>query len=168
MAEIAVRILCEAWSDALSDPEAVATRAVNAAASVDPGSMIKDNEVSILFADAAFVRQLNRDYRGQDKPTNVLAFSNSAGCEETSNLLGDVVLAFELVCDEAEAQSKPISDHATHLIVHGLLHLLGFDHDTDQKAEEMEATEVSILSSLGMPDPYTALEARLSAAPDHG
>jgi probable rRNA maturation factor len=115
-------------------------------------------EMSVILADAAEQRRLNRDYRGHDTSTNVLAFPAwepemhiPAGAPI---LLGDVVLAFETVAREAAEQNKPISDHLSHLVVHGVLHLLGHDHLTQAEAAVMESLETSILAKLGVPDPY--------------
>lgn len=115
-------------------------------------------ELGILLTDAAEQRCLNRNHRGVDAPTNVLAFP---AWEPAANipagapvLLGDVVLALETVAREASDQGKPIADHFRHLVVHGVLHLLGFDHSTPAEAEAMEALERSILAELGVPDPY--------------
>lgn len=118
-------------------------------------------EVSIVLADDALLRELNGKWRGIDKPTNVLAFAAESG--ETPpgapRLLGDVVIAFETVAREAEAQGKPLAHHLRHLIVHGVLHLLGWDHEDPIEAERMEAFEVAILQHLGVPDPYRMSEA---------
>ena len=115
-------------------------------------------ELGITLTDAAGQRQLNRDYRGQDEPTNVLAFPVwEAGTrlpEGAPVLLGDVVLALETVAQEAADQEKPIGDHLVHLTVHGVLHLLGYDHLTQAEAAAMESLERSILAELGVPDPY--------------
>ncbi len=115
-------------------------------------------ELGITLADAAGQRQLNRDYRGHDEPTNVLAFPVwGAGTQLPPGapvLLGDVVLALETVAQEAAEQEKPIGDHLLHLTVHGVLHLLGCDHLTQAEAATMESLERSILAELGVPDPY--------------
>ena len=115
-------------------------------------------ELGITLADAAHQRQLNRDYRGWDKPTNVLAFPmwelGTWLLPGAPVLLGDVVLAMETVAQEAAEQKKPIGDHLVHLVVHGVLHLLGYDHLTDLEAATMESLETSILAELGVPDPY--------------
>jgi probable rRNA maturation factor len=115
-------------------------------------------ELGITLADAANQRQLNRDYRGKDEPTNVLAFPIwEAGTRLPPGapvLLGDVVLALETVAEEAAEQEKPIGDHFVHLTVHGVLHLLGYDHLTRAEAATMESLERSILAELGVPDPY--------------
>ncbi len=168
MVNIAVRILCKTWLDVLGDPEEVATRAAKAALAVDTDHVTENSEVSIVLGDVALVQQLNRDYRNQDEPTNVLAFSGITGDANMHRLMGDVILALEPICEEVEAQGKTFSDHTSHLVVHGTLHLLGFDHDTDQKSKEMEATEISILSALGVPNPYNPTETRLTAELDHG
>lgn len=115
-------------------------------------------ELGITLADDANQRQLNRDYRGRDKPTNVLAFPvwepGTRLPARAPVLLGDVVLALETVAQEAAEQEKPIGDHLVHLTVHGVLHLLGYDHLTHVEAAAMESLERSILAELGVPDPY--------------
>ena len=115
-------------------------------------------ELGITLADAAGQRQLNRDYRGLDQPTNVLAFPvwepGTRLPPGAPVLLGDVVLALETVAQEAAEQKKPLGDHLVHLTVHGVLHLLGYDHLTQAEAATMESLERSILAELGVPDPY--------------
>jgi probable rRNA maturation factor len=118
---------------------------------------LRPSEACIALSSAEAVRLLNRDFRRKDKPTNVLSFpaghANSRDPGEPHNL-GDVVLAAEVVLDEAhQAGISPIH-HLQHLVVHGLLHLLGYDHETDQQAATMEALETSILGRLGVADPY--------------
>lgn len=125
----------------------------------------QDAELCIVFGDDALVQNLNKTYRHQDKPTNVLSFPTSdipaiTGAEFFSDmaphLLGDVVLAQETIAREAVEQSKTFSNHLAHLVVHGVLHLLGQDHEDDLEAEEMEAMERDILEDLNIPDPYAA------------
>ncbi|MCE1235288.1 MAG: rRNA maturation RNase YbeY [Hyphomicrobiales bacterium] len=112
-------------------------------------------ELSLVLTDDARIRILNRDWRGFDKPTNVLSFpAADADEEEPGPLLGDVVVARETTEREATEEGKAFEDHLAHLLVHGLLHLFGFDHETDAEAEEMEALEVEILAGLGVADPY--------------
>jgi probable rRNA maturation factor len=106
-------------------------------------------ELSVVLSDDAFVRQLNHKYRGKDKPTNVLSFPSG-----DASSLGDVILAFETVAQEAVAQQKTFRDHATHLIVHGVLHLLGHDHEDEREAQAMEQYEIKILKKLGVKNPY--------------
>ena len=115
-------------------------------------------ELGIILGDDASQRRLNRSHRGRDAPTNVLAFSAwEPGARLPPSapvLLGDVVLALETVIGEAAEQKKPVADHLRHLIVHGVLHLFGYDHVTQPDAALMESLERSILSELGVPDPY--------------
>ena len=97
--------------------------------------------------------RLNRDFRGKDKPTNVLSFPAPANPE---GHLGDIAIAYGVTAREAETAGKSLADHATHLAVHGVLHLLGYDHETDAEAEVMEPLEDAILAELGIADPYAA------------
>jgi len=126
-------------------------------------------EIGITLSDDAHQQQLNRRYRGQDVSTNVLAFP---ACELRTDtptgvplLLGDVVLAFETVAREAVAQVKPLRDHVRHMIVHGVLHLLGFDHKREVDAVTMERLETSILAKLGVPDPYHGIDLPIESRP---
>lgn len=112
-------------------------------------------ELSLLFTDDAHIRDLNRRFRGFDKPTNVLSFP--AGMSENGRfgpLLGDIVIAFETVAREAAAQDLTMEAHLSHLLVHGFLHLLGFDHIEEAEAAAMEGLETAILAGLGIADPY--------------
>ena len=115
-------------------------------------------ELGIILGDDAGQRRLNRSYRGRDAPTNVLAFPAwDPGARLPLGaplLLGDVVLALETVMREATEQEKPLADHLRHLTVHGVLHLFGYDHVTEGEAASMEPLERSILTELGVPDPY--------------
>ena len=111
------------------------------------------SEVSILFTDDAQIRGLNRDYRGMDKATNVLSFPQAPG-PHSGPLIGDIVLAFETVEREAALAGKPFRAHMGHLIVHGFLHLLGYDHEAEAEAEAMEALERAALQRMGIADPY--------------
>ena len=118
-----------------------------------------DTEVSVRIVDAAEIHALNSDYRGKDKPTNVLSFpaGDVAGLPADMPVpLGDVVICASVVREEAAAQGKAITDHWAHMLVHGTLHLLGFDHETETEAAEMEALETRILSEHGVADPYGA------------
>jgi probable rRNA maturation factor len=120
-------------------------------------NFVEHSEVSVVLADDAFVRELNKNYRGKDKPTNVLSFPQIAAQDLASGLhgaLGDIVLALETVRAEAARDGKSFEHHLSHLVVHGLLHLLGLDHENEEEAEEMEALEASILESLGIKNPY--------------
>jgi probable rRNA maturation factor len=114
------------------------------------------SELSVVFSDDAHVRKLNGDWRGKDKPTNVLsfpAFPLQPG-QALPPMLGDIVLAYETVAGEAERDGKPLEHHISHLVIHGLLHLLGHDHDEDAAAEAMETLETRALARLAIPDPY--------------
>jgi probable rRNA maturation factor len=112
-------------------------------------------EISLLLCDDARIRELNAQWRNIDKPTNVLSFPAADPDDLASApLLGDIAVALETVEREAEAEGKTFRDHYTHLIVHGTLHLLGFDHEVDEDAEEMEDMERRILAGLGIADPY--------------
>ena len=119
-----------------------------------PAAAIAD----ITLADDAEQRRLNRTWRGKDAPTNVLAFPAADPDMPVPSgaplLLGDVVLAFETVRREAVEQNKPFADHLRHLVVHGVLHLLGYDHENAAEAAIMEGREIAILAELGVPNPY--------------
>ncbi len=104
--------------------------------------------LTLVLADDALQRRLNREYRGRDKSTNVLSFDGAPAA------LGDVVLALETVAAEARDQGKPLADHVAHLVVHGVLHLMGYDHETAREARRMERLEIAILAGLGIADPY--------------
>jgi len=109
-------------------------------------------EISLLFTDNAQIKDLNRTYRKQDKPTNVLSFPTDASLGVP--ILGDVVLAFETVALEAQQSGIELDDHITHLLIHGYLHLQGLDHETDADAEVMETHEIKALAGLGITNPY--------------
>lgn len=154
MIEIDLAVESERWSD-LAGIDSLARDAVQAALAVDSHAPAEDLEISLLLADDAAVRELNRAWRGKDKPTNVLSFpANPAPGQPGPQPLGDVALAFETLAREAEAEGKTLADHAAHLIVHGVLHLLGYDHETDAEAEDMEALEIKALARLGIANPY--------------
>lgn len=118
-------------------------------------------EISVVLCDDQFIRKLNRDYRHKDKPTNVLSFPqiDFRGGEAPGDPvpLGDLILAFPTIAREAGEQNKSFQAHFTHLIVHGTLHLLGYDHEENDEAEEMEAIEIIALKKLGIENPYSEL-----------
>ncbi|MSP89827.1 MAG: rRNA maturation RNase YbeY [Alphaproteobacteria bacterium] len=147
---IAVILTAPAWRKTCPRAVALCRRAAQAALATDrrepPGPL------AIVLAGDGLVRRLNRDYRGQDKPTNVLSFAERDGGMAVG--LGDVVLAHGTVAREARAQGKALAAHMSHLVVHGVLHLLGHDHIAARDARRMEALEVAVLAGLGIADPY--------------
>lgn len=114
----------------------------------------RDAELTIRIVEPAEIRSLNRQYRGKDAPTNVLSFPAEIPEELHIPLLGDVVICREVVEAEAQEQGKPVEAHWAHMVVHGVLHLLGYDHETEDEASQMEALEAGIMVELGWPDPY--------------
>ncbi len=136
--------------------EAVAERAARAAMAA-AGVPAEGREISLLAADDARVAELNATFRGQAKPTNVLSWPAGASGrteDEMPIFLGDVALAYETCAAEAGAAGVPLADHVAHLIVHGVLHLLGHEHGHDAEAEAMEALEAKALASIGVRNPY--------------
>jgi len=152
-----VMTVADCWS-AEPDAEAVIRRAIDtAAASVTAD--IADAEVVVMLTDDAGIRTLNRNWRKIDKPTNVLSFPalRAEGVRRPDDpppMLGDIAIAFETTRREADDEHKPFDHHLSHLAVHGFLHLIGYDHETEAEAEEMENLEREILARLGIPDPY--------------
>ena len=166
---IAIEAQCEAEWPSTTDWPALATRAAEAAFAETPHADLATSdtpiEISVRFTDDEEVHDLNRDYRGKDKPTNVLSFPMAEPDDLADPmpgmelLLGDLVLAHGVCAREAEAKGIAIEVHAAHLLVHGTLHLLGYDHETgDADAEAMEAAEVRALARLGIDDPYLITE----------
>ena len=150
MVTVDVSLACSAWTSLGGNPTAIAGRAARAACthrSVDPA------EISILLCDDARIRELNRTYRGRDKPTDTLSFAlgDTAG---GAAALGDIAIAYETAAGDAAEQGKTMDDHLAHLVVHGCLHLMGDDHQEERDALAMEAAEREILASLGIADPY--------------
>ena len=146
-----IEVLVEAggWNHLPPDAPGLALRAARAAlaATETPGAL------AILLADDARLAALNTAFRAKAGPTNVLSFPAPSNPE---GWLGDVALAFETCRREAEAQGKRLEHHLQHLVAHGVLHLVGYDHETDAEASVMEGLEAEILASLGAPDPYAA------------
>ncbi len=132
----------------------LANRAIEMAISNLDQSFSAESEVSLLFADDALVQDLNFQWRQINQPTNVLSFAAQEGDGPLTPVLGDIVLARETIEREAALQEKLRDDHLSHLIVHGFLHLIGFDHQDDAEAAKMECLETKILDELGIADPY--------------
>ena len=146
---IDIEIEDEAWLAALPEAELL----VRAVAEATLDYVDFEGGLVVLLTDDAQVHDLNRRFRGQDKPTNVLSFPSRLNPEAH---LGDVALAFGICVAEAQDQAKPLAHHLQHLVAHGVLHLVGYDHETDADALEMEGLERVVLAGLGVPDPYAA------------
>jgi probable rRNA maturation factor len=145
--DIAIQVQSPLW-----DAEPAAAETVRAAIAAAAVLVPAQGEVSVLLADDAALRELNRTWRKADKPTNVLSFP---AAKAQSGLLGDIAIAFETVGREAAAEHKAFLHHLAHLAVHGFLHLMGYDHETDSQADAMEGIERAALARLDIADPYT-------------
>ena len=152
-----VLVVAECW---LTEPQADAVihRAIATAAEIanaDHG----EAELAVMLTDDAGIRTLNSNWRGIDKPTNVLSFpalqpTGTGGPDDAPRMLGDIAIAYETTRREADDEQKPFDHHLSHIAIHGFLHLMGNDHETDHDAEAMEGLEQEILAQLGIPDPY--------------
>jgi probable rRNA maturation factor len=149
---IDVEIEADAWLADLPDGEALSRAAAEAALAIE-GAV--GEGVTVLLTDDETVRDLNRRFRAKDQPTNVLSFPAPHNPER---FLGDIALAHGVCAREAAEQGKPLAHHLQHLVAHGVLHLLGYDHISDDEAESMEGLERDVLAGLGVPDPYLAGE----------
>jgi probable rRNA maturation factor len=152
--DIEVSELSIAWR-ILPEADSLARRAIEASGEIAGVALAEGAEVGVQFADDSHLRALNRQWRNIDQPTNVLSFPafGTSGLA-IAPMLGDIVLAFETTQSEAEAEGKTLADHTAHLIVHGFLHLIGYDHMSDAEADAMEQMEIRILAELGVADPY--------------
>lgn len=153
--EVIVDLADPRWEEAAGpDASTLVSRAVRAA--LDAAAPAAPAEVGVRLTDDREVHALNRDWRDRDAPTNVLAFALDDRPSPASPMraLGDVVVAFETSAAEARRDGKPLADHLAHLVVHGTLHLLGFDHEDGGDAAAMERMEADVLAGLGVPDPY--------------
>ena len=155
-----VAVVANGWCKAVTAPEEVAKRAARAAYSAGSLDLGRSCEAAVVLTDDDRVRLLNRDYRNKDRATNVLSFP-AFDADDMARLpvdaplfLGDVFIALETVTAEAVSEAKTTTDHLSHLVVHGMLHLLGHDHETDDEANIMERLESDVLAQLGVPDPY--------------
>ena len=158
---VQLRIDVGQWKDSLPDIRHLVRKAASQAwKKGNKGDFelpVKQAEVSILLTDDATVHSLNKEYRGVDRPTNVLSFAALDDEDEPivePLLLGDIVVAFETMKREAEEQGCSLADHVFHLVVHGMLHLIGYDHIAEDEAAEMEALEIEILAENGIGNPY--------------
>ncbi len=149
---IEIEVEDDAWTEAQPDAEALVRRAAEAVLLREDASR---GSVAVLLTGDGEVQALNARFRHQDKPTNVLSFP---AAENPEHLLGDVALAFGTCARDARDQGKPLAHHLQHLVAHGVLHLLGYDHMTDEEASDMEGLERIVLAGLGVPDPYAAGE----------
>jgi len=149
--KIDIRIEAELWKTT-EDVRALLRRAIAAAAAELSAA---GAELAIVLTDDSAIRSLNRAWRGVDAATNVLSFP-TRGAGGQPPLIGDIVLAYETIAREARAERKPFAHHVAHLVVHGFLHLLGYDHASRQEAEAMEQIERDVLRRLAIPDPYRA------------
>jgi probable rRNA maturation factor len=147
---IEIEIEDPAWTSAIADPAAAARRAAEAAVGEAEG------ELAVLLTDDASLQSLNARFLNKDRPTNVLSFPDTS-----PGRLGDIALAFGVCEAEARAQGKPLADHLTHLVVHGVLHLLGYDHIADEDAAAMEDRERRLLAEMNIPDPYADVRNRV-------
>lgn len=165
-AQLAIDVLADPkWLGELPHVEALVRECVTETLLHTCAGLIKNHEVEVTvsLSDDARVKELNAEYRAKDKPTNVLSFANYQGLNWPSTtsfsddmpiLMGDIILAYGVVTKEAIEQNKKFEAHLSHLIVHGCLHLLGYDHLTDEDAATMEDLETKILFGLGIKNPY--------------
>jgi len=156
-----VLVVADCWQD-VPDAEAVIQRAIaTAAEAVDAD--VGDAELAIMLTDDSGIRTLNSNWRGIDKPTNVLSFPALQPTApqkpgDAPRMLGDIAIAYQTMRREADDEGRPFDHHLSHLAVHGFLHLIGYDHETNDDAEAMERLETDILAQLGIPDPYADRE----------
>ena len=150
--EIDVNLSAPAW-ESFEALDALVRACVDASLAESGARLVDDCEMSVTFCDDAEIQELNAEWRGKDKPTNVLSFP-TPGKLSARPLLGDIVIAYETVAREAAEQDKTFRDHTAHMVIHGFLHLIGYDHETAAEAEEMEGLERRIASRLGLRDPY--------------
>lgn len=159
--DITLLFECDRWEQSLPDVRQRMDKALNLLFQEERLPM-QTAEIAVVLADDAFVQDLNKRYRGKDKPTNVLSFAEFERVEQmvpAAKLspevhIGDLVLAYETLAREAIEQGKSLADHFSHLLLHGALHLLGYDHIKEQEAEAMEAREIALLVKLGIANPY--------------
>ena len=150
--EIDILIEAEAWA-ALADLESLTQDCVAASVKGSGARLAPGCELSVTFCDDKTIAELNARWRSKAGPTNVLSFP-TPGQLSARPLLGDIVIAYETVAREATEQDKKLRDHTAHMVIHGFLHLIGYDHETPAEAEAMEALERGIATAMGLADPY--------------
>ncbi|MEB3701725.1 Endoribonuclease YbeY [Candidatus Bealeia paramacronuclearis] len=149
-----------AWQQSLPDCEGLVLQVMEVAIPFIPFDL-RGTELSVYLTDDEEIQGLNKDYRGKNKPTNVLSFPQGnvpKGPNGEVHPLGDIAMAYETCLREADHEGIPFKNHFIHLLIHGLLHLLGYDHENEEDAEKMETLEVQILQALHIPNPYLAEE----------
>jgi probable rRNA maturation factor len=156
-----VLVVADNWH-AEPGAEAVIQRAIATAAELVDAN-VGEAELAVMLTDDSGIRTLNSNWRGIDKPTNVLSFpalqpTGTGSPDDAPRMLGDIAIAFETTRREADDEQKPFDHHLSHLAVHGFLHLIGYDHEKDDDAVAMETLEQEILAQLGIPDPYADRE----------
>jgi len=160
---IEMNIACQGWP-AQQDLQQLAERSVAAAIKAAKIKLSPEAELSLMFGDDEAIKALNQQFRGINKPTNVLSFPGeeiSPGEEPglvPGLVLGDIAFALQTLIREADLEGKLFDHHLCHLMIHGFLHLLGYDHQNDNEAEQMESLEIKALAALGIADPYASLE----------
>ncbi|GLI92809.1 rRNA maturation RNase YbeY [Methylocystis echinoides] len=155
--EIDIALAAPAWAR-VEGLEALTRDCIEASLAETGETLVAGCEVSVTFCDDAEIQELNAEWRGKDKPTNVLSFP-TPGKLSARPLLGDIVIAYETVTREAAEQDKTVRAHTAHMVIHGFLHLIGYDHETAAEADVMEGLERRIASRLGLRDPYAEGEA---------
>lgn len=164
MAVIDVVIESEEWEQRPSLEERIVA-AASAALAASGAATLPAGEIAVLLTDDEGVAALNERWRGKSQPTNVLSWpAVSPKLLSLSPMIGDIALAYETCAREAEEEGKAFEDHVTHLTVHGTLHLVGYDHETEQEAEAMEALERQVLAGLGVADPYAPQQSKEAGA----
>lgn len=153
-----IDIECPGWSASIDDPEALCRQAARSALA-GVGDVPDYSALSILLSDDETIAGLNTQFRGKDGPTNVLSFPAGDVYPDGVVMLGDIAIAFETVEREAAASGIAVGDHLVHMVVHGTLHLLGYDHQSDAEADDMESLETRVLAGLGIADPYAEANA---------
>jgi probable rRNA maturation factor len=156
-----ILIVADCWQTE-PDAEAVIQRAIDAAAEIADAD-VGDAELAVMLTDDAGIQTLNSNWRGIDKPTNVLSFpalqpTGTGTPDDAPRMLGDIAIAYQTTRREADDEQKSFDHHLSHLAIHGYLHLIGYDHEKDDDAEAMESLEREILAQLGIPDPYADRE----------